>query len=348
MEETLVTNSFMDVHFPQRIKLIRNLRYVSFFINDIILAGSFIVLFAWVTKIPLLMDFLFQKLTIVPSSSILFIFAGIALFFGARRHISDNDESPTEHYFWWNIWVPVFFSSATAFFGLINVLKLHTIAIFSIFHMPYVAGFCFLLLGLALIPPFTRIKHRFHISQLVIFIVSSLSVFVILENIYQVFSHVPTQHTVILPLSLALTFAFFCFGILLRWSNRGFFGNFTLDSTGSMFAFRIFLINLISAPLIAFVILLVIHGEIYQMLSLLVVFFTFVSSLLLWINVKLLYKYELEHLLMRESLRTHNIDLSAEKEKLQEKMIQVEEEKQQYANKLTIQNAWRDAADTSE
>lgn len=348
MEERLAS-SFGNVHFPQRTSFIKKLRYVSFIITDGIIFCSLLIFLVWIFNIPIIEIFLFQELTLLPFSSVLFIIASIPLLFGAKRHLlNSSDDTEKEVYPIWHTWVPIFFAATTAIVGFINMTLLSNGAL-AFLQISFFEGVCFFLLGLALIPPFTRLPHRFHITQFLIFLVSGLNIFIILEHTYQLLSPNPMQHMITVPLASALFLACFSFGILIRWSNRGFLGNFTLNSTGSLFALRLFLINLIAAPVVGFAILASLQNtafNIYQILSVVVVCFTFISCLLLWMNVKLLYSYELEHLLMRESLRTHNIDLTTEKEELRKNMLQLEQEKQQYLNKLDTQNTWRDMVDT--
>lgn len=350
MQELSNTYSFADIHFPQRTSLIKKLRYVSFAINDSILILSLFVFLVWVFHVPSIGSLLFHKLGISPFTSVLFILSGSSLFFGAKRHLMDtHKDAEKDDSSWWNTWIPIFLAVITAVFGLVNVVRITEAGALSLFRTSFFGGFCFFIIGLSLVPPFTRIIHRFHITQLLMFAVSGLNVLIALEYVYQLFSPLPMQQLFSVSLPTALTFVFFGFGVLLRWSNRGFFGNYTLDSVGSMLALRLFMFHLASAPLLAFVALLVMHNSIYnmyQILSVIVVGFASLSIFLLWINVKLLYKYELEHLLMRESLRAHNIDLLSEKEELQKNMVRLEQEKQQYLDKLDTQDKLRTITET--
>lgn len=350
MEEISVPLSFENINFPRQTGLIKKLRYVSFFINDIVLLVSIFVFIAWVAHLPVIAEYLFENLKIYPMVSILFILCGSSLLFGAKRHhINSHHDTEKDDSPWWQTWIPITLAVITAVIGFMNVFQVTNSEFLSFFHTSPFAGFCFSLIGLALIPPFTQISHRFHFTQFCIFFVSGLTVFSVLETIYQFFAPVHAQHIVFVPLPTALGFVMFCFGILIRWSNRGFFGNFTLDSTVSTFALRLFLINLIGVPLIAFVALSMIPTtslNMYQILTIIVACSTFISSLLLWINVKLLYKYEFEHLLMKESLRVHNIDLATEQETLQKKLAQLEQDKQEYVEKLNTQDTLRTIVDS--
>jgi FtsZ-binding cell division protein ZapB len=343
---------FTDIHFPRQIGLIKRLRFFSFIINDITLLVSFFILIAAVTDFSILRILFIPKLTVSPFTPVLFIFLSIVLFFGAKRHqIDSHFDADIEKRPWWEFGVPLILAALVAIAGFNDLAQFTNTGLLSIFHSSPYTGFCFFLLGLALIPPYTRIPHRFHITQLLIGIVSALNVFIILESTYQLLSVHPVQQIVTVSLPVAFSFTFFCFGILLRWSNRGFIGNFTLDSTASVFAFRVFMINLISAPIIAFITLLILQKSsynLYQIVSIVIIISTISSSMLLWLNVKLLYVHELEHLLMRESLRAHNVDLIKDEEKLRKRMDQLQQEKQEYQEKLDSQSAWREAADRFE
>ena len=342
-------HQFTTIHFPRQISLIKKLRYVSFIINDIALVVSLFTLIVAVTNFPVLRRLIFHTLAVFPFTPVLFIFSSIVIFFGAKRHqIDTHYDSEVEKRPLWNFAIPLFFAVIVTAVGFINFTNITNTGIVSIFRSSQYTGFCFFLLGLALIPPYTRLPHRFHITQLFIFIVSALNMIVLLERVYQLFSSHPMQQIVPVSLPVAFSFVFFCFGLLLRWPNRGFIGNFTLDVTASVFAFRVLMINLISAPLIAFIVLFALQKtsyNLYQVLSIVVIISTVTSSLLLWINVKLLYGHELEHLLMRDSLRNHNVDLVKEEETLKKRMDELQQEKEEYQEKLDSQSAWQDVAE---
>jgi hypothetical protein len=347
MADDSVTKTFETIQFPRRIVLIDRLRQISFIVNDITIAVSFLTLFIWVTNLFGIRYFIFQLQALHPFTPVLFIFSGIPLLFGAKTHLANNNAT-IEKLPRWVYTIPIFFAVITGIFGLLNFLHLTFFGLITVFHIAPFTGFCFFLIGLALIPPFTQIHHRFHITQFLIFIISGLNVYVILENMYQIFSPSPVQHVFNVSLLTAYCFVFFCSGLLLRWSNRGFMGNFTLDSTASIFALRIFILNLFSAPIIALIVLFLmqhLHYNMFIILTIVVICFAFISSLTLWMNVKILYGHELEHLLMRESLRSHNIDLTKEQKDLQNKIGFLEEEKNDYLDKLKNESRWMDAAE---
>ena len=343
---------FTSIHFPRQISLIKKLRYISFIINDLTLLVSLVTLLVWVINVSFLQTLIIHTLGVNPFTPVLFIFSGIVVLFGAKRHLIDTHyDAEVDKRLWWEFGIPLFFAVLVAVIGLIDFADVTHAGLLAVFHSSAYTGFCFFLLGLALIPPYTRILHRFHITQLLLLIVSAINVFVVLERMYQIFTPHPVQQIVPVSMPVALSFVIFCLGLLLRWPNRGFIGNFTLDATASVFAFRVFIINLISTPIIAFIVLFILrktsYNE-YQILSIVAVIATVASSMLLWYNVKLLYGHELEHILMRESLRAHNVDLTKEEEELQKRMDQLEQEKKEYKDKLDSQSAWQEVSDRYE
>lgn len=345
MAEQPATYQLENFHFPRQLALIKRLRGISFFINDVTLFASFITILLWAINMLWVHALPFNDF-VYPTTALLFILSGIPLLFGAKRHLLQTHHDATEEKRpWWEFGVPIMCAVLTALLGLVSISG----SINPGFRLSSVVGVSFLLIGLSLLPPFTRIPHRFHVTQFLVFLVSGIHVFVILEHIYQYFSRLPVQHVLDVSLLSACAFIFFCSGILLRWTNRGFLGNFTLDSTASIFALRIFLLNLISAPLIALLILLSLQNtqyNLYVVLTVIIVSIAIISSFLLWINVRILYGHELEHVLMRETLRSHNINLATEQEKLQKRMEELEKDKQLYRDKLSSQQAWQDAADS--
>jgi hypothetical protein len=349
MPDIKASYSLTNIHFPQRISLVKKLRIISFGMNDCVMAASFVVVGAWITHIQPLASLFFTTAHIVPFAAFLFLLSGVTLLFGAKRHLLETQQdAAVDTTVWWQIVLPIVFAGVTALVGLVNFLRVVPQPLFFA-HLSSFGGLCFFLIGLSLIPPFTRIPHRFHITQLFAFIICVLSLYVVLENVYQLFSPFGVQHIIVVSIPTAFTFTFFSCGLLLRWANRGFFGNFMLDSVGSILALRLMVVNLAAVPMIAFIVLLIMGKtpyNMYQVLSVVVVCLVIFSSVLVWVNVKLLYRYSLEYLLMQESLRSHNINLAAEKEELRKGMARLEQEKQQYLEKLRAQNSWQTIADT--
>lgn len=349
MPHTQSGSHLLDIEFPRQNLLIKRLRYISFFINDIVLISAVIALIGYFTSffgigIPIVLD-----LNIQPATTVLFVLCGIVLLFGAKRHqLNSHKDDEMKKGAWWRTSLPITFAGVTALIALLNLSSIVNAGLFAFLYISPFASFCFLLIGLALIPPFTKIPHRFHITQFLIFIVGGVGVYIVLESILHQVTGLSMQHIIQVPLPTASFFTLFCIGVLLRWTNRGFFGNFTLESTVSKLAFRLLVSNLILGPLIAFI---VISNSSYfalnmlQVIAIVVTLFAFVTSTLIWMNIRYLYRYELENLLMRESLRLHNIDLREETKTLASKMTQLEDDKQKYAEKLESKIGWQNAID---
>jgi hypothetical protein len=51
---------------------------------------------------------------------------------------------------------------------------------------------------------------------------------------------------------------------------------------------------------------------------------------------------------MRESLRKHNINLTTEKDELRKRMVQLEQEKKQFADKLSVEDSLQNITDSQE
>lgn len=351
MSEKTNTYSLASIHLPQRKTVTKRLQELSFILNDIVLAAAFLFLVLWIIhahvfNFPVLVFF-----RVYPLASVLFIFSGLSLLFSAKKHVFNPQTNTKIVENPWSTWIPILLGTLTAALGLLNVTHLNNGTILQGLYLSQYGGFCFFLIGLALIPPHTTIPHRFHITQALVFTVLFINSFTILETFYQLLSAQPIQHIIFVPLGTAILFAFFCIGVICRWSNRGFFGNFTLDTMDSTLALRLLVINLFTAPLIGFGILFLTQNSgynIYQIATLIITCITIVSIFLGWINIKFLYKYDLEHFLMRESLRVHNIDLKMEKASEEAKSAQLAEEKQKVVDKLSYQSKFRDVAEKFE
>jgi hypothetical protein len=339
MSQTTSQYSFKGIYLPKRKLLTDRLQIASFAINDTVLIISISFLFVWFINIFGGNIVLPDQFSISPLGRMLFIFSSISVFFSAKKHIYSPDQKHLKR-LTWILLIPIFFASITALFGFLSFTRLT-----SLFGMPFVqttqySGFCFFLIGLALIPPFTRISHRFHVTQALLFIVIALNAIVILESVYQTLSPFPMQQIFSVPLITAILLSLFCFGILCRWSNRGFVGNFTLDSVDSILALRLVLVIFVFVPLIGFLVLLLTQNtlyNVYEVVTLIVVFITITSFTILWINIQLLYNYDLEYFLMKEALRVYNIDLKLGKEKLEKEKGEIEKTNEEYRGKLNNQ-----------
>lgn len=79
--------------------------------------------------------------------------------------------------------------------------------------------------------------------------------------------------------------------------------------------------------------------EATAVLIILIIVFTIIFA---WLNIRLLYRFELERFVMKEELRVHNIDLRLGNEELAIKMTQLQEQTKDYADKLSNREAYKD------
>lgn len=329
--------SLAGVHLPERKLLTTRLEKISFYLNDIVLFSSVIALVASIFAISLFKNFLFGFFVFPPVVAVMFLLTGTTILFSAKYYIKELKSSIAS-----STLIPLFFSGMSSCLGLLSIITDFWRSL-----IPAMVGFNFLLLGLAAMLLHTRVTHRFHITQLLTFSVLVLNAITILGYIYQLLSYSFATPLIPIPLNIALLTSVLCYSMLLRWSNRGFFGNFTADCLSSIFALRLLVINMILMPFIGFITLALTKNEanIYIVVALLVLLLTVVAATLAWFNMKLLYKYELEHFTMREALRVHNIALTLDKKTQDVKLIELEETKKEYQDKLNHQDKLKNVLD---
>jgi predicted membrane protein len=152
-------------------------------------------------------------------------------------------------------------------------------------------------------------------------------------------------HLTYMPFNSSAIFVLLCISILLRWPDRGFVGIFTTDSISSKFSLRLLFINLIVTFIIGIIILIGMKKETYsafEVIAVLIISFMLLSSVFAWINLKLLYRYELERFIMKEELRVHNITVNLDTEDLTDKMVELEDKNKEIADKLSSRNRLMD------
>lgn len=208
-------------------------------------------------------------------------------------------------------------------------------------------GFCLLLIGLALMLARIKTPKRFYAIDALVFIVLIINSIMVLSNAYQLLS-IARPQLYFISFGPAIIFVLLCISILLRWPGRGFVGMFATDSISSKFSLRLLVVSLGTSFLLGLIIIIGMKNEIYPSygaVAILVIVFMTLSALIAWINLKLLYKFELERFLMKEELRVHNISINLNNEELISKMTELEGTKNEYAQKLNYQKKVLDIAD---
>jgi hypothetical protein len=207
---------------------------------------------------------------------------------------------------------------------------------------------CFLMAGLAIMLPRTTIRHRFHAVQLLALLVMIVGWTAVTAGIYRYIVQLPMIHFEYISLNLAILFTLLGEAVLLRWPNRGWVGIFNSDTLASIMAFRLLIINALVVPVIALggVIFSKITGwNVYETGIAVVMLQIVVLVLFTWLNVRVLYRFELEHLVFKEALNIHNAGLKFNYEQLEAKVTDLETAKQKYAENLNYQERFRNLAD---
>jgi hypothetical protein len=211
-------------------------------------------------------------------------------------------------------------------------------------------AFNFLLIGLGLFLPRTKFPHRFHLVQSLAFAILIINSMVILEYLYLQLAPVNTSISYA-PLSLEITLVLLCLAMLLRWPARGLMGAFTTDSISSMYALKLLILNVLAIFILGFIILAGMRMEmfaLYEAIAVLIILLIVLTIAFSWINIKLLYRFELERFVMKEELRVHNITLKLGNEDLTSKMTELQEANKEYIEKLNNQEKYKDVVSSLE
>jgi fluoride ion exporter CrcB/FEX len=313
--------SLTKIHLPENKSLIRFLRKVSILINLAALLFGFAILF------------------FSPIVGIVFTLAVAPLFVEGKLDPFYKHKSRVLKILY------LLFSIACSL-----LVVLAGIAFVFGFSLAYVKqinlsiGFSFLILGVSLLLPRTRGSLRFHVAHLFSFAILIINFMAILGYLYLQLSP-SNPNAFYTPLGLAVNFVLLSAAILLRSPARGLMGMFTTDSISSTFALGLLVINIIITFVLGIITLIGMRIGIYssyEATAVLVLLLIVVSVALAWINIKLLYRFELERFVMKEELRVHNIDLRLGNEDLTNKMSELQEKNKEYSDKLRNQEKYKD------
>jgi hypothetical protein len=211
-------------------------------------------------------------------------------------------------------------------------------------------GLSFLLIGLGLALSRTKFPNRFKVIQSFTFAILIINFMVILKYLYLQLAPIGASISHV-PINLEITLVLLCMAILLRWPARGLMGMFTTDSISSLYALKLLILNVIAIFILGFIILAGIKMEIfvlYEAIAVLIVLLIVLAVAFAWINIRLLYRFELERFVMKEELRVHNISLKLGNEDLASKMTELQETNKEYADKLSNQEKYKDVVSSLE
>jgi len=211
-------------------------------------------------------------------------------------------------------------------------------------------GFSFLLIGFGLLLSKLKFLGRFHLSQLFAFVILIINSMVILESLYlqSLSVKVVIPYT---PLILAVTFVMSCMAIILRWPARGFMSMFTTESISSRYAFESLIVNVITIFVVGYIISVLLRTGIlasYESIAVLAILLIVFTVVFAWINIRLLYRLELERFVMREELRVHNISLQLGNEDLVSKTKELQEKNNECIDKIDNREKYMDVIEKYE
>ncbi len=323
-----------NIHLPSHRLSIRVARRISVIGGIIIALSASIIFFGWLLKIDFLFTFFGNNLFNLPTV-IALAGCSLTIFFY-------NSTKKT---------LLIFLSFINLGIGLVTVLiyffhPLSFLAIASAMNLR--AGLIFVLLGYSLLISISRMHHRFHYSQLILFIALFLGLFGFLDSLYQLISTGQFISGGENSLVGSMLFFILCQSFLLAKSNRGFLGLFTTDTNSSKLA-RFSLIYYAILPS-TLGILFLIEEKIGFLssngrLAFLILTLMLISVIITWINIKVLYPSEVENYLTKEALRINNITLELDTKDLSSKMDEVEKSKKDLADKLNNRDTLFDYID---
>ena len=309
------------IHIPENTSLTSTLRQVSLGIGLALTCSALVILFGWATNNLLLKSLL-------PSSPAISVTTTLGLLLCSAIIILEEKISEKDYL---RQKTKMSMGTLSAALGLI-VIALGVSQI----QIEMGIGISLIALGAATV--FARIKtnHHYHIVHILILVALSLNSMAMLNHAYKIFFPISLKVPTV-PLNIAILFFLLCAAFSLRWPGRGFIGIFTTDTGSSMFAIRLLVVSVVSTSILGFIVLLGTKLGLYEdheEVAIFAILLIILSTILSWLNSKLVYKMELERFLLREQLRIHNIDLTLGNEDLTTKMRGLEKRNEEFADKL--------------
>lgn len=297
-------------------------------------------MFGWVLNIAIFKNFFFFSRNIDPLISVALILIGTCLLLEEKlafSQIGNNSPDRLRPVF---TLASIFCATLILAFGIAQIVGLMGEK-----QTFLSSGIDFSLFGVALLLPRIKASHRFHVVHLLILAIVVINMMTILNYVYQLLS--PNSHVYIgnMPLTLAIMFIVAGHAIWLRWPNRGFIGMFTIDTVSSIFALRLLVIYVVFTPVVGLIGLMGLRVGLYnpyEAVAIFAILIVFLSTVLSWLNIKLLYKFELERFAMKEELRINNIDLELGSEELAVKNTELTEVNKTYVDKLNNRESMMD------
>lgn len=354
----LTNNSTLIIRLPENKKLTGRLVKISVIISIFIGIASVISLVGYLTNLSPFQNIFIGSIGI-SFTLVAFIFAVINLLLeGEIESSKDKSNSKYIHIFY--IFTSLSISILITGIGLLFLSDYFSKNKSSVYVLLdgnnytketlLTSGICIFLIGIAFISARIKIKYHFHVVHLLALIVLMISSLNILDNIYQALSPFRLQFTY-LPINIAIIFMFLSIAIGFRWPSKGFIGIFTTEAVSTIFTLRILFINIILIALLGLISLGGAKAGLYFSFESIAVFAILImlsATILSWLNIKLLYKFESERFIMREELKSHNIHLKLGNEELTNKMGELKKTNEEYSRKLSYRERLFDVIEKSE
>lgn len=348
--------SFTGIYLPENKKLTRLLKRLSLATSLIVMGCGLVILLGWITNVPMLKNGFIGNTPVPIMSAFAFILSVAPLLFekGVGRLGSGDKTTKNSRFFFLTSYLVCSFAVLViGFLQILNYFNVNQLGFGEIFYnnlsgekqAAFTIGFNFFLIGIALL--YARIKalHRFHVVQFLALNVFVINLITVLGYLFRLVTPFPYSHIIYIPQNIALIFFALSLSLSFRWPARGFIGMFTTDSISSSFALRVLFLKTISITILGLLILVGVKMDIYNLSEGLVIFVLLAMVLALcltWLNIKLLYKLELERFIMKEELRIHDIDLKLDNESLAVKMKELTEINTEYQDKLKNKEKYED------
>lgn len=326
-----------SIHLPSHLPSVKITRRISLIGGFIIILSSFSIFFGWLLKIDFLFFLFGNKLVNLPAI-IALLACGITIFIYNSAHRI----------------LLLFLCIITLCIGLMTVLSyfFHLFSFFSLFSAINLrAGIIFVLLGYSQLINSSSTRHRFHYSQLILFIALFLGLFGLLESVYLLISTGEFLSFEENSLFGSILLFILTQSFLLAKTNRGFLGLFTTNTNSSQLARFSLIYYAILPPILGIFFLLeekVGFLNSNGRLAVLILAQMLISVIITWINIKMLYPSDVENYLTKEALRINSMTLELDAKDLSSKINEVEKTKKALADKLNNRETLIEYVDNSD
>lgn len=336
------------VSLPEDIRLTDLLRKTAFFIGIFIGIVSCVSLVGWLANIQILQSAGFNSVGI--SLLFLSVFILSAVFLLVERKIDNTKKDNITLFYLLSLIASILITGI----GLVYLYKTISNGFSTIgllidgsqytWETQFTSGFCMLCLGIAFMLARIHIKYRFYAIHLFALIVLTISTLNIIDYIYQSLSPLRLQFTY-LPLNIAILFFLLSIATAFSWPSKGFLGIFTTQAVSAIYTIKILFLNILLVAILGLLSLVGVKAGLYspfESVAVMAILVMLTATFIAWLNIKLLYKFELERYIIKEELKAHNISLKMGNEVLEKDMEELKKTNKEYVGKLDNRDKYKD------